>query len=82
MFFRSLAVFLLISTELVPCQTMFHGNPAHTGVYDSAGPTQSPTVKWAFHTGGPIVASPAVSDGVVYIASMDGHVYAIDQETG
>jgi eukaryotic-like serine/threonine-protein kinase len=82
MFFRSLAAFVLISTEFVPGQTMFHGNPAHMGVYDSAGPTQSATVKWAFHTGGPIVASAAITDGVVYITSMDGHVYAIDQETG
>jgi eukaryotic-like serine/threonine-protein kinase len=63
-------------------QTTFHGNNARTGVYDSAGPKQSATVKWTFAAGGPIVTSPAVADGVVYIASLDGHLYAIDQQTG
>src|SRR5882757_2092919 len=63
-------------------QTTFHGNVARTGVYESAGPVQLKGVKWTFKTGGAIVASPAVADGVVYIASMDGHLFAIDQETG
>jgi outer membrane protein assembly factor BamB len=39
-------------------------------------------VKWAFTAGGAIVTSPAVVDGVVYIASLDGHLYALDEETG
>jgi outer membrane protein assembly factor BamB len=61
---------------------MFHGNLAHTGVYDSPGPKQLGGVKWTFKAGGPIVTSPAVVDGVVYIGAMDGHMYAIDQQTG
>ncbi|HUO15849.1 MAG TPA: PQQ-binding-like beta-propeller repeat protein [Verrucomicrobiae bacterium] len=32
---------------------------------------------WQFQTGGP-VSSPAVADGVVYIGSFDGNVYAVD----
>jgi len=63
-------------------QSMFHGNPAHTGVYESPGPKELKGVKWAFKTGGPIVASPSIADGVVYIASWDGHLFALDQETG
>jgi outer membrane protein assembly factor BamB len=73
--------FILIS-HLAFSQSMFHGNLAHTGVYDSSGPKESGGVKWAFHTGAAIVASPAIADGVVYIPSMDAHLYAIDQETG
>ena len=61
---------------------MFHGNPAHTGVYETPGPAQFGGVQWSFHTGGAIVASPSVADGVVYIASTDGYLYSIDQETG
>jgi eukaryotic-like serine/threonine-protein kinase len=63
-------------------QGTFHGNVARTGVYASPGPVRAPTVQWAFRTPGPIVTSPAVVDGVVYIASMSGHLYAIDQQTG
>jgi outer membrane protein assembly factor BamB len=39
-------------------------------------------VKWTFKAAGPIVTSPAIADGVVYIGSMSGHLYAIDQQTG
>jgi len=63
-------------------QNTFHGNPARTGVYEKPGPAVFTGVKWAFKAGGPIVTSPAVADGVVYIGSLDGHLYAIDQETG
>ncbi|HEY7640233.1 MAG TPA: PQQ-binding-like beta-propeller repeat protein [Steroidobacteraceae bacterium] len=39
-------------------------------------------MKWAFKSEGPIVTSPTVSGGVVYIASLSGQLLAIDQETG
>lgn len=73
---------LLVVPVLACAQAMFHANPAHTGVYDSPGPKQLAGVKWTFKTAGPIVASPAIADGVVYIGSMDANLYAIDQETG
>jgi eukaryotic-like serine/threonine-protein kinase len=60
----------------------FHGSAARTGVYSSAGPRQLGGVQWAFDTGGPIVGSPAVADGVVYIGSFSGYLYAIDQKSG
>ena len=76
------ALVLVIVSQFAISQSMFHGNLAHTGVYDSAGPTEFHDVKWTFHTSAAIVASPAIADGVVFIPSMDGHLYAIDQETG
>jgi outer membrane protein assembly factor BamB len=79
---RVLVLFLLASMQSAPAQATFHGNIARTGVYDSPGPTTLNGVKWTFKTGGPIVASPAIADGVVYIPSMDTYLYAIDQETG
>jgi outer membrane protein assembly factor BamB len=63
-------------------QNSFHGNNAHTGVYETPGPKQLGGVKWTFKAGGPIVTSPAIADGVVYIAAMEGHLYAVDQGTG
>ncbi len=80
--FRAMAVLLLAGAPCAMGQATFHGNVARTGVYNSPGPTKLNGVKWAFKTGGPIVASPAIADGVVYIASMDTYLYAIDQETG
>ena len=79
---KPILIFTLLAVA-VPCvaQTTFHGNVARTGVYE-AGPKQLTGVKWTFKTGGPIVGSPAVAEGVVYIASLDGYLYAVEQETG
>ena len=79
---RFLLPLLLATVPAAAAQSTFHGNIARTGVYDSPGPTQFSGVKWTFKTGGPIVASPAIADGVVYIASMDTYLYAVDQASG
>lgn len=75
-------VLVCLFSSLLFGQSTFHGNNARSGVFESAGPKQAPSVKWTFKAAGPIVTTPAVVDGVVYIASMSGHMYAIDQETG
>lgn len=41
-----------------------------------------PALVWKLQTGGVIVASPVVSDGVAYVGSADSILYAIDTETG
>lgn len=63
-------------------QSTFHGNVARTGVYPGDAPATLPGVQWSFNTGGPIVGSPAIADGVVYIASLSTQLFAIDQKTG
>jgi outer membrane protein assembly factor BamB len=39
------------------------------------------TKLWSFATGG-CANSPAVANGVVYVGSCDGNVYALDASTG
>jgi len=78
----ALVVLLIGGSTPLLAQSTFHGNVARTGSYDAPGPTRFGGVKWTFKAGGPIVTSPAVSGGVVYIASLDGHLPAVDQETG
>jgi outer membrane protein assembly factor BamB len=34
-------------------------------------------VIWKYQAEGPVVSSPTYQDGVVYIGSMDHHVYAL-----
>lgn len=60
---------------------MFRNDLAHSGSYASGVPKFS-GVKWAFHTHGEVVSSPAVVSGVVYVGSNDGNLYALDQQTG
>lgn len=61
---------------------MFRGNPAHTGVYSTGAVARFARVKWQFHTGGPVVSSAAVANGMVYVGSTDGALYAVDLERG
>ena len=37
---------------------------------------------WSYTTGGPVSSSPAVVNGVVYIGSSDGNIYALNATTG
>jgi outer membrane protein assembly factor BamB len=73
---------LVVLASQAQAQATFHADAARTGVYSSAGPTQSPAVRWTFKAAGPIVTSPAIAGGVVYIGSLSGHLYAIDQQSG
>ncbi|HZI94218.1 MAG TPA: PQQ-binding-like beta-propeller repeat protein [Patescibacteria group bacterium] len=81
---KRIVLLTLLAAGAAPAvaQTTFHGNVARTGVYEAPGPKQLGGVKWTFKAGGAIVTSPAIAEGVVYIASLDGHLYAVDQETG
>ena len=40
------------------------------------------SLKWKYKTGGPVISSPIVENGVVYVGSSDGNIYALDAKTG
>ena len=63
-------------------EAMFRGDAQHTGVYDIGSVAQDIGLKWKFKSGEEIRSSPAVVDGVAYIGIYDGHLYAVDIETG
>jgi outer membrane protein assembly factor BamB len=71
-----LAALACVAAIPASAQQMFRGNSAHTGIYAGSGPRQL-GVKWIFKAGGPIVASAAIADGLIYIGSMDGNLYAL-----
>jgi len=82
---KTLSILVALAAVVPPgafAQNMFRGNPAHTGVYDTAGPKTLQGVKWAFHTGGPIVTSPALAGSMAFIGSDDEFLYAIDTAGG
>jgi outer membrane protein assembly factor BamB len=59
-------------------------NAAHTGDYSPvAGPVPSNgKLLWNYTTGGYVYSSPAVANGVVYVGSEDGNLYALNATTG
>ncbi len=61
---------------------MFRHDLGRSGTTDPSGTLPQGTLKWVFSTGAPILSSPAVADGIVYIGSQDGRLYALDAHSG
>jgi outer membrane protein assembly factor BamB len=61
--------------------SMFNHDLAHTGSSTSITPTTNQTL-WTFTTGGAVETSPAVVNGIVYVGSDDGCVYALNAANG
>ena len=66
----------------IDAQSMFRGDPTHSGTYTGSAPRQFHRVKWKFPTGDRIISSPVFNDNVIYFGGDDGNVYAVDAATG
>jgi eukaryotic-like serine/threonine-protein kinase len=62
--------------------SMFRADSVHSGRYDGPALPHALRIAWRFSTDGPLIASPAGAGGTVYVASTDGHLYAVDRATG
>jgi outer membrane protein assembly factor BamB len=60
---------------------VFRGDATMTGVGTAKLPDQLDE-RWTFKTGNAIQGAPAVVGGVVYVASLDKYLYAVDLATG
>jgi eukaryotic-like serine/threonine-protein kinase len=82
LFIHLLAFTLLSATCCAEDSPMFRGDISHSGIYAGAGVPKLKGVKWTFHTGGEVISSPAIVNGVVFVGSNDGKLYALDADTG
>jgi outer membrane protein assembly factor BamB len=69
-----------VTTSISSNWSMFRSNPAHSSTA-AIGPSNL-TLAWKFTTGGSVVSSPTVVNGVVYVGSQDKNVYAIGALSG
>lgn len=76
------AIVLACLASSAHAASTFHGDVARTGSYAGSAPSAVGAPRWTFATGGPVVASPVLERGVVYITSLSGHLFAVDQATG
>lgn len=78
-----LAAGLIAAASPAAAQTAsFRGDAARAGQPAGEVSRSLPKVKWQFPTGDRVVSSPAWADGVLYVGSDDGQLYAIDATTG
>jgi len=75
----SAAVFLAATAA---AQSMFRGDPAHSGTSAGQAPRQFHRVKWKFPTGDRIISSPVWENKVLYFGGDDGNICVVDSETG
>ena len=61
--------------------TLFRGNPLQSGVAVGALPDKLVEL-WKFATKDKIEGAPAIKNGVVYVGSLDEHLYALDLANG
>jgi outer membrane protein assembly factor BamB len=76
------SLFTLLITTAAFAQSSFHGDLAHTGVFDSPAVKELKGIKWKFKADASFIGSPAIADGVVFVGSADSFLYALDEETG
>jgi hypothetical protein len=60
---------------------VFRGDSAMTGVARSPLATE-PKLQWAVELGSDIESTAAIADGVVYAATFDGHLHAVELAGG
>lgn len=70
------------ATTETPTSAMFRGGPSHSGIQPGPGLTAPAKLPWQFQTTSGIFSSPAIVDGVVYIGSLDGSMYALNSKSG
>ena len=61
---------------------MTQRSPTHAGFVPAAVPLPEGRVRWQFHTEAPILSSPAVVQGIVYLSTGDKRVVALKGDTG
>jgi outer membrane protein assembly factor BamB len=86
MFTRSLPILLLAVTlvhvsALAEDWPVFRGNALQTGVAASSLPEEL-DIRWKFKAKDGIEGAAAIVNGVVYVGSLDEHLYALDLTTG
>jgi eukaryotic-like serine/threonine-protein kinase len=73
---------VLVFLLAIEMAAMFRGGASHTGVFDAGGASELHGVLWKFQTNGAVYSSPVVDNGVVFVGSTDGNLYAIDARSG
>lgn len=79
--FVSVPVQLVVTASDGDSWSMFRHDSQHTG-YSASPRLNGNSVLWSYTTSVAVESSPAVIDGMIYVASDDGNVYCLEAYTG
>ncbi|MFF4546569.1 PQQ-binding-like beta-propeller repeat protein [Streptomyces sp. NPDC001406] len=71
-----------LGTSVAVAVDLFDHNTTDHKPPEVASKSRDPRRRWRYATGDVVTSSPTVADGVVYIGSTDGSLYALDATTG
>ncbi len=71
-----------VSGKITTDVLAFRGDSEHSGRQPGPAPSGNLQLAWRFDTGGEIYSTPVIADGILYIASKNGYLYALNAETG
>lgn len=77
-----LFVFTTVVFHTLHAQCTFQGDNARSSIYESLSPKSIPNLHWKFKTDCPIVSSPAVGNGLIFIGGAENNLYAIGEKSG
>jgi outer membrane protein assembly factor BamB len=78
-----ISIFLFVRcTNKSTLNDVFHADEAHTGIFRSGAGRGLGSVRWRFKTSGRIFSSPVIKDGLAFIGSEDGNLYAVRTYSG
>ena len=61
---------------------MYGGGPTHDGMMPGPAPASAPVLAWQMDTAGELYASPTLANGVLYVMSKAGTLYAVEASSG
>ena len=62
--------------------TSYRTDPERSGIQPGPGPGDAPVLIWSRKAAGPIQFNPVLANGILYVGSDDGHLYALEAATG
>ena len=77
-----LVLILGVTPAVQATDSMYRGNPQHTGVYDATGSHPNNILKWSRDELTGSITAPTVADGVMYFGCNDHNLYALYTENG
>ena len=72
-----------MASALTPANVVtYRGDSGRTGVMPGPGPSGSPGTTWRFEAKAPMGSSVAIANGLIYLVTLPGTLFALDRSSG
>ena len=72
----------LVALAMMSGITLFGQTPSKSAKENSRDFEHLPKLQWKFTTKAPVFSTPVITDGIVYVGSLDSTLYALEMSSG